>query len=920
VQIVSGDTIYSSLIIISHKDILKEILEKQEMNLQNNKTLSSIALILILTVSAIIVSMPAANAHSPALQIPTWSYISVSPSIIGVNQQLLIVMWLNDYPWTAVGAYGDRWDGYTIQITKPDGTQQTLGPFTSDPVGSWATTYIPSQTGEYKFVFKFPGDTLTGLPVPPAGYYFGGGVWINDTYLPSQSDPVFVTVQQTPIEGYQETPLPTDYWTRPINGANRDWYKVAGNWLGLTTYGHNYGRINEYSEGPGSAHIMWVKQYWDGGIMGGETGDVGYYTGMSYETFGLFPPIILNGRLYYNVQTPPRDGWYCVDLRTGETLFFHNTTGPIAGQTQNYPVSGNDFDFSGALVKETLSFGQIYDYESPNQHGGLPYLWSTGQMGSVFGGTGASTKWDMFDAFTGNYICSIANVSQIGAQVVSRDGSILFYNIAGAGANTRLTVWNTSRVIWYRTAYTGNQYWMWRPYWNVTFDGNNGFSLNVTIPAVQGGILAVVEGQYVIGGTSGKNNGTFVQQGNLWALNLQPGQEGLILWNRTYTPPLTVANDYNGGVFAYGKMTGPFVDAPSGIFHFYESLTRRRWVFDLETMQQLWVSAPEEQWQFYTMSTSIYRGKLLSYGYTGVLIAYDLRTGKVLWNWTSGTVGFEGYYENTPLNGLACIADGKIYLYTSEHSPSQPLRRDANLWCVDTETGKLVWKIQCWANNPAIADGYIVTLNSFDNQIYCFGKGPSATTVTAEPSIVAKGSSVMIKGTVTDQSAGAKGTPAISDADQENWMEYLYQQRPIPGDAKGVPVILTALDPNGNSQNIGTATSDLAGNFGIMYTPPVEGQYTIMATFAGSEAYGSSYATTYMGVGKATAQPQPISTPAPTPPPTATPPTVTPSPQVTTTPIPPPSSPGIPTTYIVIAVVAIIIVVAAAALALRRRK
>ena len=34
-----------------------------------------------------------------------------------------------------------------------------------------------------------------------------------------------------------------------------------------------------------------------------------------------------------------------------------------------------------------------------------------------------------------------------------------------------------------------------------------------------------------------------------------------------------------------------------------------------------------------------------------------------------------------------------------------------------------------------IADGFIVGLNFYDNQIYCYGKGPSATTVTASPKI-----------------------------------------------------------------------------------------------------------------------------------------------------------------------------------------
>ena len=79
-------------------------------------------------------------------------------------------------------------------------------------------------------MFRFEGDTLTGEPEPPGGWlWFGGDIWLGDIYLPSTSDPVKLTVQQDPIQEYQETPLPEDYWTRPIYGTNREWYQVAGN-------------------------------------------------------------------------------------------------------------------------------------------------------------------------------------------------------------------------------------------------------------------------------------------------------------------------------------------------------------------------------------------------------------------------------------------------------------------------------------------------------------------------------------------------------------------------------------------------------------------------------------------------------------------------------------------------------------------
>ena len=72
----------------------------------------------------------------------------------------------------------------------------------------------------------------------------------------------------------------------------------------------------------------------------------------------------------------------------------------------------------------------------------------------------------------------------------------------------------------------------------------------------------------------------------------------------------------------------------------------------------------------------------------------------------------------------------------------------------------------------------------------------------------------MIRGTVTDQSPGAKGTPAISDADSRRGWNICIMQQPRPEDAEGVEVILETLDPNNNFYEIGRATSDTNGNYG----------------------------------------------------------------------------------------------------------
>jgi len=79
-------------------------------------------------------------------------------------------------------------------------------------------------------------------------------------------------------------------------------------------------------------------------------------------------------------------------------------------------------------------------------------------------------------------------------------------------------------------------------------------------------------------------------------------------------------------------------------------------------------------------------------------------------------------------------------------------------------------------------------------------------------------------------------------------MEYKFEQQAKPTNAIGVPVELTAIDPNGNYVTIGTATSDLNGNYALPYTPEVPGMYQIFANFKGTNSYGPSSATAYIDV------------------------------------------------------------------------
>lgn len=159
-----------------------------------------------------------------------------------------------------------------------------------------------------------------------------------------------------------------------------------------------------------------------------------------------------------------------------------------------------------------------------------------------------------------------------------------------------------------------------------------------------------------------------------------------------------------------------------------------------------------------------------------------------------------------------------------------------------------------------LADGTLCYYNYYDNQIYAVAKGPSATTVEAPLSSVTAGQSMIIQGTVSDISAGAKAkvasgefnsVPAVSDGSMSKWMEYIYMQRPCPADATGVQVKLTATDANGNKVDIGTATSNAAGLFSFAWTPNTAGKYTINASFEGSGSYWPSSSQTAVSIAAA---------------------------------------------------------------------
>src|SRR3990172_10551505 len=109
------------------------------------KTLISTTAIALMLLSAIALNVPSASAAD----YPTYLFLTVQPNPIGVGQDASVVYWIDRPPPTASGPRGDRWQGWKMEITSPDGDIETINLAASDAAGSGIIKYTPTQVGNY---------------------------------------------------------------------------------------------------------------------------------------------------------------------------------------------------------------------------------------------------------------------------------------------------------------------------------------------------------------------------------------------------------------------------------------------------------------------------------------------------------------------------------------------------------------------------------------------------------------------------------------------------------------------------------------------------------------------------------------------------------------------------------------------------
>jgi hypothetical protein len=776
--------------------------------IRNKKTILSLSLILLLAMTVIIAF---AQPSSAQVGIPqpekTTGYITVAPTLIGVGQNSTVNLWIYPLPSNYVyQPYFKGFDGITVTFVKPDGTKDSFKPVDgtgqyvpgqTQALGALYFSYAPDLAGNWSVSFTMPSQNLTDN----TGTVLYTACTSNTFHFAVQTEPVMAGL----LNGYPWAELPNSnaYWSYPINANNREWSQISGDWLGSSTQGSNVidpaCRLwQPYGSGPNTAHIVWDKQLTSGGLIGGSYGSLAYTIAINNPTC-----VIMEGKVYMNI---PNSGgqFQCIDETTGKVLF--NASGSISNgiHLPGNPFAQANLDPSVVLAS---SYGAIP----------TPYLFGT-----------SGTTWNYYDPITGTLMRSIVNATNSVANTTNPSyyayQSSSYYNSYKLvdGTNLAYGVIRGTMFAWDLTKVVNNN-WPTGIVWKR----------DLPLPIANRSLMLI--------GTSTDASTLLVRSNpcQYWGYS---AKDGSLLWGPV---TLTYAGLVNEQITLYGVDDFIVFDPVAATFHCYS----------INTGKELWISPSYANspwattWTVYGAETNDYNNLYIMFP-DGTMTALSLATGQQVWR--SQAIPSTEYPNNAvPFVCGMIMVGGNIYGYAGYSTLYQldPMPRFGMMACINATTGDITYTLNGGLYPIAAANGYITAVGMYDETLYCVGKGQTSTTVTAQQQV---GGSVLIQGSVLDQSAAQPNTAAISDANMSVWMDYLHMQNSTllnnPPQCNGIPVTLTAVDPNDNAITIGTTTSDNKGNYGFQWTPTTSGIYHIYATFAGTNSYYSSLASTYATV------------------------------------------------------------------------
>jgi outer membrane protein assembly factor BamB len=657
---------------------------------------SAIALTFIMALTIGTVMAPAANAQIPTRD--TTAYLSVAPERLGIDQNLTVLLWV--YPSPATRNFDWHQKGFkdiTITFTRPDGTTDTFMPQEEGGLLPPGTT---EMIGSIWFFYS-PDQIGTwtsqfSMPEQTIGEGSEAVIFAACTSEVVSFEVVSEHVHAGLLDGWPYAPLPgpNEYWDFPIYSDNREWSQLSGGWL-QGGYDYREGSFNPYTTAPSTGHILWKRQVCGGGLVGGDWGSFSY----DHERVRIRPPVIMMGRIYYN--TPGKSTFSCVDLSTGELLWEMPGSITLAQHTRAQtrdPVRG---------TPET---------EAPAPQ---PWLWGI-----------SSSSWRQYDGFTGNLEKTLTNLPSPGISAYKfREGDPIVYCIRQRGWNTtipyRLAV--NELIKWDYSKVTGNN-WTTGIVWNVSLKQPDG-----------------------TGPGEGERTSSFLIYGDK-AVVTTYNEDKAYMYDTDTGQQLMVKD------FGYPNTYRPSW-SEDGVIITFDSVERQLHAYDFETLNELWVTEPfPYPWGSNVRYPTWAYGNFYVATYDGHIYCFDEDTGVMKWKFYCGNTTETVFKSFVPYLGAVSrpiVADGKVFMGTSEHTPTQPRIRFNKLFCVDAITGDHLWSIS-GAMETIVGQGYLVGANENDGCMYAFSKGKTETTVEAPLMPVAAGERITIRGTVMDVSCSTR--------------------------------------------------------------------------------------------------------------------------------------------------------------------
>jgi len=172
---------------------------------------------------------------------------------------------------------------------------------------------------------------------------------------------------------------------------------------------------------------------------------------------------------------------------------------------------------------------------------------------------------------------------------------------------------------------------------------------------------------------------------------LDPESLGAVLFQKSWTPP----DEWEEGDLQIEYYIAS-LESEDGVFVLFARPTLKRYGFSAEDGTFLWETDGMHYLNYYGISRErmpvLAYGKLYTAGVAGIVYCVDTETGDLLWTYNAVDPYSEILWSNDWWLYPMFITDGKIYYGHLEHSPIDPRPRGAPFICLNATTGEVIWR------------------------------------------------------------------------------------------------------------------------------------------------------------------------------------------------------------------------------------